>query len=788
MMTVNQGANPYSASAQLPRFLLAKGFAVALILLLAGCGGGGSSTSYNGSSNTGGNTPGNTTPASSGRLLLLDPTRSHAETPIAGLQYLTAGNLTAADGSFSAPSSSLQLALGSNTRLNLTGTTKLTQQNMAAALCSSNADPTACAYNTGKNLEQFFLSMDSDRNSANGIQLAANAYHLNLTWAVSPDQFEAVLAQQLAAYGQTPAATFSPSLGINTEAPQSEQNSISTPIAFADIFRIARPFREYSCKTASYDSNGWPVTLPSSSCLIRTFLLDSAVKGSVPDGRYTVLYEGDGTSNQLEYSGYAKILSSSPGRDEIEITLPNTLDADVTKNRMGLKIAKGTVKNIRIVMPGGICEGNPSVRVNDANGCPAGQFRSFEDTFRTNRNAIVFNPGFLQFMKNFRVVRMMNLMGSSPSYLACAKPDPANPGNPNTFEKDADGKTVIDQTCLVQDLGWEQRSKMEDAVWGTSGNSFRMERYARGAPLEVQVELANQLNAHPWFNLPHNATEYYNREFARYVANHLKPGLKAHIEYSNETWNGIFWAYHYMQEKGKDLGTSGWGGVYYYAKRASEIFQYWEDEFGGTQRLVRLLGTYQNDANRTDRMLAYSDVKQFVDAIATGGYFYACWDRSLPACQDSSKVPQPLVEATSVDAIFAAIDNPSDPFGIEGVKNQFIKQAAVAQKYGKALYAYEGGQHLTVGTIAAERRQNMVDLLHAANRDPRMGERYQSLLESWKAAGGQTFMLFSVPHTFSQYGSFGIKESLGQPRTSATKFDGAMKFQESQGQCWWSGC
>ncbi|EIJ33166.1 hypothetical protein [Thiothrix nivea] len=766
-------------------FLMA---AMATLALLAGCGGGGSSTDNGTSSNSGNNT-GNTY-ANSGRMLLLDPTRSNAETPISGLQYDVAGNTSGADGSFNTANGSLSLLLGSNTRLALAAKTTLTQQDMASALCSGNADPTACAYNTSKNLEQYFLSMDSDRNSTNAIQLSPNAYNLNLQWTVSPDQFESALAQQLAAYGQTPAATFSPSLGINTEAPQSEQDSISTPIAFADIFRVARPFKEFSCVTTTYDEHGWPTSSPSSTCLVRTFLLDSAVKGSVPDGQYTVLYEGDGT---LEYSGYVnKLVSRAPGRDVVDVTLPAKLDTSANAaNRIALRVVSGTVKNIRIIMPGGICEGNPSVRVEDASGCPAGQFRSFEEALRNDRNAIVFNPDYLRFMKNFRVVRMMNMMGSSPSYLACAKPDPANPTNPNAFEKDASGNVVIDQDCLVSDLTWEQRSKMDDAVWGASGRVHRLERYARGTPIEVQVELANQLNAHPWFNIPHNATEYYNRQFAYYVATHLKPGLKAHIEYSNETWNGIFWAYHYMLKKGEDLGspTDAWRGANYYAKQASKVFQWWEDEFGGTQRLVRLLGTYQNDANRTKRMLDYSDTRQYVDAIAMGGYFYACWDRALAACQDTSKVPKPLVEATSLDDIFAAMDNPNDPFGLEGVKSQFAKQAAVAQEYGKALYAYEGGQHLTIaGTIATDRRQNMIDLLHAANRDPRMGERYQQLLSSWKSAGGQTFMLFSVPHTFSQYGSFGIKENLAQPRTSAPKFDGAMKFQENVGQCWWGGC
>ncbi|WML90788.1 hypothetical protein RCF98_00190 [Thiothrix lacustris] len=757
----------------------------ALLLLLAGCGSN-SGDSNNTSSNNTNNTNTNVT---SGRLTLLDPTRNNAVTAISNLQYADNGSVSGAEGSFTIPSgNNLLLYLGSNTPLTVPSKASITPQDIATATCSSNADPTACTYNVSKNLERFFLSMDSDRNAANGIQLSSTANSLNLASTVSIDQFEAVLAQQLALYGQTPAALFQPSLGINSEAPQAEQNSISSPIPFADIFRVARPLREYSCQDTAYDAYGWATTPPSSTCLVRTFLLDSATQGQVPNGRYSVLYEGTG---KIDYSGYAKIVSSTAGRDEIDINLPAKLDSVATNNRIGLRITSGTVKNIRIIMPGGICEGKPSTRVDSAANCPAGQYRSFEDTLRADRNAIVFNPDYLRFLKDFRVVRMMNLMEASPSYLTCAQTEV---GKPNSFIRDTNNNLIFDQTCMTQEFLWDQRSKMSDAVWGASGNIARLERYGRGVPIEVQVELANQLNAHPWFNIPHNASETYIREFARYVEAHLNTGLKAHVEYSNETWNGIFWAYHYVLKKGEELGspTDPWRGANFYAKQASKVFQIWEDEFGGTQRLVRLLATYQNDANRTERMLAYSDTKNHVDAIATGGYFYACWrndDTNLPACNDSNKIPKPLVNATSVDDIFAAIDNANDPFGMEGLKNQFIKQAAVAEKYGKALYAYEGGQHLTIGgEIATDRKQNMLDLLQAANRDPRMGEHYQRLLDAWKSAGGQTFMLFSVPHTFSQYGSFGIKESLNQPRSSAPKYDGAMKFQESQGQCWWSGC
>lgn len=751
-----------------------------LLLVLGACGGGGnnSSTTTNvGGTSSGGNTATTTaaTPSQSGRILLADPTRNYVHSPISGLAYLESGTATTADGSFQAPSINLTLRLGSNLRLPLTGRTQLTQHDIAAALCSSNVDPAACAYTARKNLEQYFLSLDSDRNSSNGIQLASHAYQLNLPWTLSSDQFETVLASQLAPYGQIPLRTFTPLLGINSEAAQSEQNNIVLPLPFADVFRTARPFSEASCSTTTYDQHGWPTSAPSSACLVRTFTLVHATKDTVPEGEYTVLYEGNGT---LEYGGYAKqrLSRTTEGGltcDVVRIELPATITDpnNINASSLAVRVASGTVRNIRIAMPGGVCAGNPFIRVENASGCPAGQYRSFADTLRANRNAIVFNPDYLRFLRNFKVVRMMNLMMASPSYLTCAQ---TVPGNPNQYVRDANGNVIFDEACLVQPFTWDMRAKMDDAVWGASGSTSRLQRYGRGVPLEVQVELANQLDAHPWFNIVHNATDDFVRHFAAYVRDHLKPGLRAHIEYSNETWNGIFWAHHYMKRRAENHADP-WSYVYFYAKRATEVFRLWEETFGGTSRLVRILATFQNDPNRTQRMLSHSNVKDYVDAIATGGYFYACWDRTLNACKDIAK---PLVETTSVDDIFAAIDNPSDPYGIAGLTRQFQNQAAIAKQFGKALYAYEGGQHLTLGSIAADRRDNMLNLLHAANRDPRMGERYRQMLEAWQNVGGELFMLFSIPHTFSQYGSFGIKESLNQPRTSAVKFDASMKWQE----------
>lgn len=77
---------------------------------------------------------------------------------------------------------------------------------------------------------------------------------------------------------------------------------------------------------------------------------------------------------------------------------------------------------------------------------------------------------------------------------------------------------------------WSDRPRLTDATW-VSG---------KGTPVEVIVRLVNEIGADPWFTMPHNANEAYNRAFATYVRDHLDPRLKAYLEHSNELWNGQF--------------------------------------------------------------------------------------------------------------------------------------------------------------------------------------------------------------------------------------------------------
>ncbi|MDQ6681332.1 MAG: hypothetical protein M3Y67_10285, partial [Pseudomonadota bacterium] len=77
---------------------------------------------------------------------------------------------------------------------------------------------------------------------------------------------------------------------------------------------------------------------------------------------------------------------------------------------------------------------------------------------------------------------------------------------------------------------WSERAKPSDFNYTTE----------RGVPLEVMIDLANTLQAEPWFCIPHLADDDYVRQFAALVKARLEPRLKATIEYSNEVWNNSF--------------------------------------------------------------------------------------------------------------------------------------------------------------------------------------------------------------------------------------------------------
>ncbi len=200
----------------------------------------------------------------------------------------------------------------------------------------------------------------------------------------------------------------------------------------------------------------------------------------------------------------------------------------------------------------------------------------------------VYNPAWLELIEDARELRFMNWGG----------------------------------TNNASEVSWEERSVPEGLFWGT------------GVPVEYMVQLANEVGADPWFTMPHTADEEFIRNFATYVRDNLDPGLKAKVEYSNETWNFSFDQTHWLHNKAEaEWGVTG-GQNHYYVKKAVETALIWEDVFGSEAdaRLVNVLATQARNPWLTERILeakvwqenepdAYVAPGSIFDELAVTTYF-----------------------------------------------------------------------------------------------------------------------------------------------------------------------
>ncbi len=511
-------------------------------------------------------------------------------------------------------------------------------------------------------------------------------------------------------------------LGTNTN--EIMESDASMP--FIDLMRAAMPFPEASLwltkGNITYDANGWSANLNGGQAGTR--FLSNLPAAVIPEGTYTVIYDGEG---EIQYMNDATLLQRNAGYDTITIAAGNDgmLNASLLILRSN---PQNYLRNIRILPPGGICASNPFQRVASAAAC--GDFKSFVE----HADSIIFNPDFMAFMKDFRAIRFMNMSGVTRS----------------------------------TDRSWSDRNTLGKATWGGKEGS-------RGAPLEIQVELANRLNADPWFTLPHAADDNYVREFATYVKQHLNGNLKPHIEYSNETWNTIFTQGNHMIDMGLKLGLdshahrAGWR---YYSQRSVEIFNIWESVFGGSQRLVRILSGWTVNDKLTEIVLSHKDAYKHADAFAIGPYVFGGHAE--------------VRTIKSVDDALGLITNPVYRYSHDKVMGYIRMQKAITDKYGLELMAYEAGQGLVdFHTKTDDEFPN--PLLFAANRDPRMRGIYDQFLNGWKTEGGTLMMHYTAPRTFNKHGPWGTKEYITQPTSQTPKYQALLNFINST-PCWWDGC
>ena len=513
-------------------------------------------------------------------------------------------------------------------------------------------------------------------------------------------------------------------LGINTN----EIMDIDSSVPFVDLFKLSAPFEEarpwLTKGKIDYDENGWPSNLNGGQAGTR--FINNIRAASIPKGVYTVLYKGRG---KIRYGGNVRLLRHYPGRDLIEFR-PNK-EKRITATVMIMETdPKNHIRDLHVLIPGGICKHDPMRRVRNKKECKGKPYLAFTG----HHKRVIFNPAYLSFMKDFRVIRLMNMSGITRNNLT----------------------------------HWEDRPKINNANWGGKEGT-------RGVPLEIMIKLVNIIGADPWFSLPHRADDNFIEQYARVLKQQLKPELKAYIEYTNEAWNGIFTQAHYVKDRGTILGLDKnrtYAGFKYYSKRSVDIFKIFEKEFGNTNQLVRVMGGMATNVPMTHMILGYEDAFRHVDALAIAPYFHGT--------QEAQKA------LGSVDDVFRMLRSWRNKYSMPRTLQMVKMQSRMTNRYGIDLIAYEGGQHLvSYKTHKSDEGPN--PHLIAANKDDRMAKLYLDFLTGWKASGGKLFVAFSAPRDYNWIGSWGIKEYITQSANVAPKYRGLMYFQKTN-RCWWYGC
>jgi hypothetical protein len=358
----------------------------------------------------------------------------------------------------------------------------------------------------------------------------------------------------------------------------------------------------------------------------------------------------------------------------------------------------------------------------------------YESRFKTE----IFNPLFLERIKRFGAIRFMDWMRTNDS----------------------------------QQKTWRDRPQVEDATYSE-----------KGAPVEIMIELANRMRAHPWFNMPHMADDDYMRNFAQLVKQRLDPQLSVYVEFSNEVWNWTFPQSHYALAQGKARwGDKGDAFMQWYGMRVAQMSDIWKSVFDNQRhRLISIISTQTAwrglEASVLDCSLWVAEgnkpcYQHGIDAYAITGYFTG----NISSGENQGTVESWLKDgdkgfgrAFTQMRQGGILSKQKDDDSVVATGELFKYHQQVAKQKGLTLVAYEGGQ-----SLVNPNSEKLTNFFIALNRHPEMAKLYNQLLDQWVATNGTMFMHFSDIIQPSKWGSWGMLEHVDQERSP--KYDALMNF------------
>ncbi|WP_370227193.1 hypothetical protein [Cognatishimia sp.] len=337
---------------------------------------------------------------------------------------------------------------------------------------------------------------------------------------------------------------------------------------------------------------------------------------------------------------------------------------------------------------------------------------------------------------------------------------------------------LIQDMRLVRFMDWMETNETEIAAWSERPMVGDYTYMRRGVPAEVMIDLANQIGADAWFNMPHLADDTYVAGFATLVRERLRPSLKAYVEYSNELWNFIFPQTQWAVDEARDLwGSRAPDDAWFQLAglKAANVMRGWSTVFAGQEeRIVRVAAVHTGwiglEAAFLEAPLDGARPADVFDAYAVTGYFgHELGDEGGPA-----KIKRWLKSGQQV-AIQNAIEEIRKTSFKFLTKEAWPHHARVAKDYGLDLIMYEGGTHV-VGHGDWVNDKKLTAFFQELNYSPEMGVLYQDVINAWTNAGGTLFNAFVDVAPASKWGSWGALRSLNDRNA---RFDALVAYNAS---------
>jgi hypothetical protein len=233
----------------------------------------------------------------------------------------------------------------------------------------------------------------------------------------------------------------------------------------------------------------------------------------------------------------------------------------------------------------------------------------------------------------------------------------------------------------------------------------------------------------------------------------LRADRKLYVEYSNETWNGMFKQSHYCCDEGEALKLdpkNRWAaGFRYHAWAALRLFRAAERVFGtDSPRLVKVLAT------------------QSANSWIAGQH--------LQVMNDEKLNPWKIKASAIAIAPYFGHKVQGDASDAVGLLRREIQQAGaqaeeyhkLAERAGLKLIAYEGGQHVTRNA-------------KAVNRAPEMFTLYQEYLRAMSRHISH-FCHYAHVGQAGDGGAWGSLEHTGQPPADAPKYRALLEWSQQR--------